>query len=681
MKSISLFIGCICLVLSVGILIQDSAIEASELPPLDPSQVGSTHAALLTIVSSSYTPHAPIEVSNDIELTAIAGSGTGTKADPYLIEGWNITTSGNGISVQSTTKHFIIRDCWIKTGRSSYTTGIVIQNVVEGTAIISNNFCLNNYRGIEIVASASILVVNNTCRSNEEVGISVTGSKNTTVIHNSCNNNAQSITNSNPVKSLSYIHPVGGVIVSGSSASRILNNTCNHNTGSGIFIRGSTNTTITHNKCSYNTGAGIDIVDTPGLTLRRNSCQRNHMGIEFWTDADPIPFLSKNCTLTENLLIENSGYGISLSSASENLLYHNTFLVNNNDAVQALDKGVNNTWFHSSTQGGNYWLDYNGTGAYFIVGSGNAIDPYPLGDVLDYDEDGLPNGWEYRIGFNVTLNEAEGDYDGDGLPNLWEYQREFNAIDPRDASDDSDGDGLTNLQEYHFGTHPKNSDTDGDKIPDAYEWEHQLNGTLNDAAEDADNDGLSNFQEYQHGSNPQDRDSDNDFFPDGLDYNWWGNPRVKWDNPLTRGLFLAFLLGTGLWGAFLTRQLPILHRMQKQQLQHLQQQVDRFQAKILVFHTLDSLQELEEAADLIHQLFKECTQTIQSTQHLISRKGLPPFLRPDLTPFETIATSMTEIHTEFQHTRLTRVQEFMVHEGSFLDSTEENSNNSSLDRH
>jgi hypothetical protein len=54
---------------------------------------------------------------------------------------------------------------------------------------------------------------------------------------------------------------------------------------------------------------------------------------------------------------------------------------------------------------------------------------------------------------NWTTQEPVDDSDGDGMPDLWEYTH---GLDPRlnDAQADNDGDGLTNLQEFHAGTDP-----------------------------------------------------------------------------------------------------------------------------------------------------------------------------------------------------------------------------------
>jgi hypothetical protein len=57
-----------------------------------------------------------------------------------------------------------------------------------------------------------------------------------------------------------------------------------------------------------------------------------------------------------------------------------------------------------------------------------------------------------------------GDSDGDGLPDGWE--REFFGNLTHDGTLNSDGDGLSDAQEWELGSHPLQTDTDGDGAAD-----------------------------------------------------------------------------------------------------------------------------------------------------------------------------------------------------------------------
>lgn len=88
-----------------------------------------------------------------------------------------------------------------------------------------------------------------------------------------------------------------------------------------------------------------------------------------------------------------------------------------------------------------------------------------LGLNVDTDSDGISDSYE-RIVTKTDPNLA--DTDGDGMPDGWEYD---NGLDPLqdDAYADSDGDGTPNIVEYGSGTAVGSPDSDGDGIPDGVE--------------------------------------------------------------------------------------------------------------------------------------------------------------------------------------------------------------------
>ena len=129
-----------------------------------------------TSPSFSYVTHVPIEITQDSEFDVAHGisSGTVTVLDPFILEGLNIsTTSGHGISISDTTKHFIIRNCWVDAGNDYSNTGIYLDGIGVGTAIIEENTCLNSYYGIQLVFSSNNSLTSNNCSNNSIYGIAL----------------------------------------------------------------------------------------------------------------------------------------------------------------------------------------------------------------------------------------------------------------------------------------------------------------------------------------------------------------------------------------------------------------------------------------------------------------------------------------------------------------------------
>ena len=112
----------------------------------------------------------------------------------------------------------------------------------------------------------------------------------------------------------------------------------------------------------------------------------------------------------------------------------------------------------------------------------------------------LPDGetWE-TVGIHAVqiVNNAT-DTDGDGMPDWWEFRHALKPNSNTDASLDPDGDGLTNAQEYTRNTDPKKADSDGDGLTDKVETNTGTWVSVNDT-----------------GTNPLLPDSDGDTIPDG----------------------------------------------------------------------------------------------------------------------------------------------------------------------
>jgi parallel beta-helix repeat protein len=87
--------------------------------------------ALDMVNTQALTPHAPIKIDGNEAFTLENGvtRGSGTDADPYFIEGWEITGREFGVIIENTDAHFVIRNCRIS-GKDL--EGIRFTNVENG---------------------------------------------------------------------------------------------------------------------------------------------------------------------------------------------------------------------------------------------------------------------------------------------------------------------------------------------------------------------------------------------------------------------------------------------------------------------------------------------------------------------------------------------------------------------
>jgi parallel beta-helix repeat protein len=159
-----------------------------------------------------------------------------------------------------------------------------------------------------------------------------------------------------------------GIYVFESSDTNIVNNIIGDNANDGIsFFLSSGNTVV--NCDIHNNGVGIRIMNSsihPLITW--NNITSNGIGIHLEASSAPIQYNN----------IATNGIGIQLAG-SDNIIDRNNFI---NNTKQVYDVAWDNpemspsvnTWY--SGDAGNYWSDYNGTGAYEI--DENNKDNFPV---------------------------------------------------------------------------------------------------------------------------------------------------------------------------------------------------------------------------------------------------------------------------------------------------------------
>jgi parallel beta-helix repeat protein len=86
-------------------------------------------------IRSEFVHHESIVISNDNDFKTQNWPGDGTIENPYIIEGLNITTNEICISISSTSSHFIIRDCFLRSLQGSSMCCIQFHEVANGSVI------------------------------------------------------------------------------------------------------------------------------------------------------------------------------------------------------------------------------------------------------------------------------------------------------------------------------------------------------------------------------------------------------------------------------------------------------------------------------------------------------------------------------------------------------------------
>ncbi len=113
---------------------------------------------------AAHTPHSRISISNDFDFASQATSegwpGDGTESDPYIIEGYIISSDQSCISIRDTTVHFVIRDCVLETIMGGWDFGISLMQMPNG--VVDSCLIRGKYIGIGAWTVYDCTFVNNT---------------------------------------------------------------------------------------------------------------------------------------------------------------------------------------------------------------------------------------------------------------------------------------------------------------------------------------------------------------------------------------------------------------------------------------------------------------------------------------------------------------------------------------
>jgi len=400
------------------------------------SSTGLSQCNVYPSTTTTSTQHVPITINDNSQFDSAHGvtSGSGTASDPYIIENWAINASGaNGIYIQNTTSHFIIRNCLVENGTSSgnYTyDGIYLSNVINGK--IENNNYSNNDTCIYLYYSPNNNLTNNTCRNNAW-GIYLYSSSYDNLIGNTCSNDnpggygifLSESSNNNNLTGNNCSNNNSGISLYSSSNNTLTNNTCSNN-GNGIELGDSSNNTLTNNNCSnnftYDGGydRGILLEGSDNNTLTGNTCSYDNSGISLYSSSNNT-LTNNNCSNNnyENKHyyngLEQAGYGIFLSGSPGNNLTNNNTLTNNNCSNNTygiwLEGSSNYNTLTNNTCSNNYYGIY----IYIFHTDNNRIYQNNFVNNTNQAYDQCSNFWDSNGKGNYWSDWQSPDANNDGI--------------------------------------------------------------------------------------------------------------------------------------------------------------------------------------------------------------------------------------------------------------------------
>lgn len=402
---------------------------------------------------NGFTKHNRIIIDGNGAFTRANGvvQGNGTESNPYIIEGWYITTtSGGGISIADTTASFVVRSCFVRGNylNESYGySGITLMNCVNGKLV--NNSCSDNFCGIWLSSSSNITLEGNNCSLNGwhgiGTGIVLRSSSNNTLSINNCTSNTVEgislyLSSYNTLSNNTCLKNNFGIYLNLSSNNILADNNCSSTLGTSICLDSSSNNCLARNNCSSNggIGSGIYLRSSSNNLLTDNNCSAcvsgvilyesddNHLNVNacYWNYVAGIRLSSSsNNVLFKNRCIGSiEGEGISLQSSSNNNTVEYNSCVSNNLEGIGLHSLSNDNTLYNNTCKSNY-----ADGLYLDTSSGNVITLNQLRDNLPFGLR-IASGSSSRISNNIFAgNGGSGStYDpnhvqafDDGTSNSW----------------------------------------------------------------------------------------------------------------------------------------------------------------------------------------------------------------------------------------------------------------------
>ncbi|MHA2233423.1 MAG: right-handed parallel beta-helix repeat-containing protein, partial [Candidatus Hodarchaeales archaeon] len=305
-----------------------------------------------------FAAHEPIAISADSDFEEQGFPGAGTKADPYRIEGFNITSTNGStsdphalISIQNTSAHFLVAE--------NFLNGLAKIEVRRFEPELNPNVSV----GIKVIYANNGKIRENQITSTAKYGILIEESTNVSVEENT----------------MWLLKDAIGIVTA--TNNHIIGNDISDTKYDAIRLRGASYNIIRENTLNNIKYSGIKLENDhyPGtIPSEYNYIAFNHISNSrqsgIWLDRD-----AQNNTITANWMRLIRDRGVMLWSGSRNnIVEWNSFL--DNTPYQANDDGINNQFSY------NFWNDWTTPDtdsddivdmSYNIPGSANNQDEHP----------------------------------------------------------------------------------------------------------------------------------------------------------------------------------------------------------------------------------------------------------------------------------------------------------------
>ncbi len=333
------------------------------------------------------TPRGPIKIEGNGDFTSANGvtGGSGTPADPYVIEGWEIELPGtHGIDVQNTTAHFVIRDVEIEW--ASENDGVRFENVSNGR--VEDSWIHSSSIGINIMDSTNISVARTNVSFNTD-NVVVESSSNLTFVENyhMAGNKGVSLVSTWEVSIIdTQFYSVYNRVIDVEQSQNVTaqNYTIATNCWRGMDIRSSSNLTLSSGTISSCLNQGIRAESVDNLTVSGNTLTQTRPGIAL--------FSSSSVTLHNNTIFLNEEDGVTVVDSQGVAIFYNEISLNEEAGVR-LSSSLN-----VSMSGNNFTDD-----SLFIESS--ALEHYSSHSI---SPDNMVNGYPLLYYANCAQLEVDG---------------------------------------------------------------------------------------------------------------------------------------------------------------------------------------------------------------------------------------------------------------------------------